>query len=226
MMGPVSRTSLSSPRLDLAGAVLRLLVLAERPNEYLAVDVDSGAFVRAHGRTDADTGPRHILDVIKVELADNEHASDLSQPEAVTMAGPARPARRVRRGRVKRYLRALVAPKGEPLLGFPASAAPYWTLNGTRPSLALIAPDDGVLVTKRQPDETLWARFHWDGSQHHLPVDDARLSEAFADKERIRLSGRALAHALGHRPHYLLVALAPPRNGHCYKTLVAVLPRQ
>ena len=48
-MGPVSRTGLSSPRLDLAGAELRLLVLAERKGEYLAVDVDSGAFVREVG---------------------------------------------------------------------------------------------------------------------------------------------------------------------------------
>jgi hypothetical protein len=127
---------------------------------------------------------------------------------------------------VKRYLRALVAPKGEPLLGFPASATPYWTLNGTRPSLALITPDDGLTVTRRQPDDTLWARFQWDAGLHHLPVDDARLSTAFADGRRVRLAGRALSHALGHRPHYLLVALAPPRNGHCYKTLVAVLPRQ
>lgn len=225
-MGPVSRTGLSSPRLDLAGAELRLLVLAERKDEYLAVDIDSGAFVRAHGATDTGTGPRHILDVIKVELATNDHASDLSQPEAVTMAGPARPARRVRRGRVKRYLRALVAPEGEPLLGFAASATPYWTLNGTRPSLALITPSDGVTIAKRQTDETLWARFHWAGSQYHLPVDDARLSAAVADTGRARLSGRPLASALGHRPHYLLVALAPPRNGHCYKTLAAVLPRQ
>jgi hypothetical protein len=59
-----------------------------------------------------------------------------------------------------------------------------------------------------------------------MPVDDARLAATFADGERVRLGGRALAHALGHRPHYLLVALTPPRNGHCYKTLVAVLPRQ
>jgi hypothetical protein len=47
-----------------------------------------------------------------------------------------------------------------------------------------------------------------------------------ADSGRNRLSGRPLARGLGHRPHYLLVALAPPRNGHCYKTLGAVLPRQ
>ena len=127
---------------------------------------------------------------------------------------------------MKRYLRALVAPEGEPLLGFAASATPYWTLNGTRPSLALITPSDGVSIVKRQTDETLWARFHWAGSQYHLPVDDARLSAAVADTGRARLSGRPLARALGHRPDYLLVALAPPRNGHCYKTLAAVLPRQ
>ena len=119
-----------------------------------------------------------------------------------------------------------MAPDGEPLLGFPASATPYWTLNGTRPSLALVTPSDGLTVTKRETDGTLWARFNWAGNQYHMPVDDARLSRALADSDRTRLSGRALARALGHRPHYLLVALAPPRNGHCYKTLAAVLPRQ
>ena len=67
---------------------------------------------------------------------------------------------------------------------------------------------------------------HWSGGQYNLPVDDARLSTAMADGERTRIGGRALARALGHRPHYLLVALAPPRNGHCYKTVAAVLPRQ
>jgi hypothetical protein len=126
---------------------------------------------------------------------------------------------------VKRYLRALVAPEGEPLLGFAAGSTPYWTLNGTRPSLALITPSDGVSVTTRETDDTLWARFYWAGNQYHLPVDDARLSAAIADSGRPRLSGRALARRLGHRPHYLLVALAPPRDGHCYKTLAAVLPR-
>jgi hypothetical protein len=225
-MGRVSRTGLSSPRLDLAGAELRLLVLAERPDEYLAVDLASGAFVRAYGSTATKKGPKHILDVIKVELADNEHASDLSQPEAITMAGPPRSARRVRPGRVKRYLRALVAPSSAPLLGFPARSTPYWTLDGTRPSVALIRPDDGPFIERREADNTLWAGFHWGVGRYVLPVDDERLSTAIADSRRDDLSGRALSRALGHSAHYLLVALGRPLNGHCYKTVAAILPKQ
>jgi hypothetical protein len=39
------------------------------------------------------------------------------------------------------------------------------------------------------------------------------------------LSGKALATALGFRPHYLLVTLTKPRDSHCYKVCTAVLPR-
>lgn len=222
----MSRTGLSSPRLDLSGAQLRLLILAERPNEYLAVDLASGALVRAYGATATETGPKHVLDVVKVELGDNEHASDLSQPEAITIAGPPRTVRRVRPGRVKRYLRALVAPSSQPLLGFPAPSTPYWTFDGTRPSVALVKPDDGPYIEWRESDDTLWAGFRWGAGRYVLPVDDARLSSAIADSGKDSLSGRALGRALGHNPHYLLVALGPPRNGHCYKTLAAILPRQ
>ena len=50
-------------------------------------------------------------------------------------------------------------------------------------------------------------------------------TRALEATRRDRLSGKALATALGFRPHYLLVCLTQPRDSHCYKVCTAVLPR-
>ncbi len=42
---------------------------------------------------------------------------------------------------------------------------------------------------------------------------------------RDRLQGKDLASALGFKPHYLVAAVSTPRDGHCYKTVRALLPR-
>jgi hypothetical protein len=42
---------------------------------------------------------------------------------------------------------------------------------------------------------------------------------------RDRLSGKALSTALGFRPHFIVVSISRPRDGHCYKTVTAILPR-
>jgi len=91
--------------------------------------------------------------------------------------------------------------------------------------VALVAPSRGPLLFRRAPDESPWARFGWPRSDNWLPVEDRRAIAALWAVQRDRLSGKDLAAALGFRPQYLVVALSRPRNGHCYKTIVAILPR-
>jgi len=42
---------------------------------------------------------------------------------------------------------------------------------------------------------------------------------------RDRLSGKGLSTALGFKPHFIVVSVSRPRDGHCYKTVTAILPR-
>jgi hypothetical protein len=56
-------------------------------------------------------------------------------------------------------------------------------------------------------------------------MEDRRATDALDRARRDRLSGKDLEGALGFRPHYLVVVLSRPRDGHCYKTVAALLPR-
>jgi hypothetical protein len=118
-----------------------------------------------------------------------------------------------------------VAPNERNLLGFPGGAAPYWEFRGMRPSVAVVAPALGPLLFRRQTDDTTWARFGWARNDNWLPVEDPKATQCLWSTGKDRLTGKDLAAALGFRPRYLLVALTPPRAGHCYKTVVALLPR-
>jgi hypothetical protein len=71
----------------------------------------------------------------------------------------------------------------------------------------------------------VWARFSASRNDNWLPVEDRRAMAALWASRRDRLSGKALASALGFRPHFLLVSVSRPRDGHCYKTVAAILPR-
>jgi hypothetical protein len=206
--------------------VHRCLVLAYGPEDIAAVELRSGAFVRL--RVDEGTGDSDGLlpfDLVDAVWAEDPQRDDLAQPEAVSLSGPPVAVGRLRGRRARRLLKSLLAPPTSHLLGFPGSAAPYWEFAGTRPSVALVAPSRGPLLFRRRGDDSVWARFGWPGNDHWLPVEDRRALACLWASGRERLSGRALTGALGFEPHYLLVTVSRPRQGHCYKTVAALLPR-
>jgi hypothetical protein len=204
----------------------RCLVLACGVEDTTAVDLDSGAVVRLRVEWgDEHHGGLGPFDVVDVEWAADLERDDLAQPEALTIEG--RPVRvgALRGRRARRVLKRLVAPPEQHLLGFAGSAAPYWEFHGMRPSVALVVPSRGPLLFRRRSHESVWARFGWPRSDNWLPVEDRRAVAALWASRRERLSGKDLAEALGFRPHYIVVTLSRPRDGHCYKTVSALLPR-
>ncbi len=215
------------PDLDVrGGCALVAMVLACHPEDTVGLDMASGAMVRVRILWPEDRPPDlDPFDVIEVQLADEPERDDLAQPEAVTAVGLPRHLGNLRGRRVRHSLKRLVAPAEEHLLGFPGAAAPYWEFRGFRPSLALIVPDKGPVLFRRLSDRSIWVRFGWGRSDNWLPVEDARAGRVLDIARRDRLTGKDLATALGDRPHYLLVALSAPRDGHCYKTVRAILPR-
>jgi hypothetical protein len=208
------------------GAELRLLVLACTPDDTTAVDLSSGALVRLRVPWPEGHAPDLALfDVVEATLADDPQRDDLAQPEAATAASLPRHVGTLRGRRVRKMLQRLAAPPHGPLLGFPGPAAPYWEFRGARPSAALITPTRGPQLIRRPADGSTWVRFGWERDDVWLPVEDASACRALDSARRERLAGKALATALGFSPHYLLVTLSLPREGHCYKVCTAVLPR-
>lgn len=215
------------PRADLSGgAELSLLVLASTEEDTTAVDLASGALIRLRVPWPVGHEPDlTAFDVVEVVLADDPETDDLAQPEAATTAALPRHVGTLRGRRVRRLLQALAASPDGPLLGFPGPSAPYWEFRGQRPSAALIVPSRGPQFIRRRKEDSTWVRFGWDRDDVWLPVEAREATRALDAARRDRLSGKALATALGFRPHYLLVSLTQPRDSYCAKVCTAVLPR-
>jgi len=208
------------------GATLRLLVLASTPDDTVAIDLASGALLRVRvAWPDGHQPDLASFDLVEVTLAADPERDDLAQPEAATAADLPRHVGTLRGRRVRRLLKAVSAPADGHLLGFPGASAPYWEFRGVRPSVALIVPTRGPQLIRRGEGSSAWVRFGWDREDIWLPLEDAEAVRCLDAARRDRLSGKALATALGFRPQYLLATITPPRDGHCYKVCNALMPR-
>jgi len=214
-------------QIDVGGGTsLTMLVLACHPEDTTGVDLASGALVRVRVAWPEEHGPDlSPFDVVEAQLADEPERDDLAQPEAVTAIGLPRHLGTLHGRRVRRLLHQLAAPVEEHVLGFPGASAPYWEFRGFRPSLALVEPSKGPVLFRRIGDRSTWVRFGWGRSDNWLPVEDPRAERALDVARRDRLLGKDLASALGFKPHYLVASVYTPRDGHCYKTVRALLPR-
>ena len=208
-------------RVAVAGAELRMLVLATQPDGWVGVDLDSGAFVRAIFPP-GESEPLEPFDVTTAPIGAPLDPPDTVRPEAVALADPPRRIGSLRPRRAERYLQALRHPPQGPLLGFPGVSVPYWTLVGDRPSLALVEPTEGPLVLAAAAG--FECRFGWQGAVHQLPLADHRLASDLARQRRVRSSPRELTRVLGFRPARLLVVVGSPADGHCTKQVAALLP--
>jgi len=208
-------------RVAVAGAELRMLVLAPQIDGCVGIDLDSGAFVRAI--YSADEGePLEAFDVTTAPIGLPLDPPDTVRPEAVAMACAPERIGSLSPRRAERYLQALRHPAQGPLLGFAGVTVPYWTLGGDRPSLALVEPTEGPLVLAVA--DGYECRFGWQGTVQQLPLGDHQLATELAGLRRRRSSPRELTRILGYRPGRLLVVVAGPTDGHCTKQVAALLP--
>ncbi len=223
----VLRTITPRARIDVSGGTtLSVLVLSCHPEDTTGVDLASGTLVRARVAWPEEHGPDLApFDVVAAVLSEEPERDDLAQPEAVTVDGLPRHLGTLHGRQVRRLLRPLAAPVEEHILGFPGASAPYWEFRGFRPSLALVVPTTGPVLFRRDGDRAVWIRFGWGRSDNWLPVEDPRAERALDAARRDRLSGKDLSSALGFKPHYLVASVSTPRDGHCYKTVRAVLPK-
>lgn len=203
------------------------MILASWTGNCEAIDLGSGALVRASFPVPGGSGPGTFatFDTVSATIAPGDDLDDPARPEAVNLTGVPHATGRLSGRRARRYLSALLAPAGKGLLGFPGSAAPYWSIKGSHPSVSLVRPDQGPQLRMRPGENVVRCRFGWGGVEHVLPVVDEHMIAALAATGRSSSAGAILSNALGFKPRYLLVALTPPIDGRCYKTVAAALPR-
>lgn len=198
------------------------LVLAAGASGMAAVDVSSGALVRVSwpGRSQDVLGP---YDVVRSSLAPfDQDAAVTFAPEAIALPGPPEKVGALPARTAERLVREVVHPPRQPLFGFPGPTAPFWTLSGDRPSIAVIEPEVGPVVERQGGG--FRCRFRWRKLDHDLPLDDQSVGSALLHPCARRVGARTLGRMLGWQPRRLIVALTPPVGGHCYKVVAGILP--
>ena len=212
-----SRQPGPSYRVVVAGAELRMVVLAAESRGCVGVDIDCGAFVYAtHPSALEIASP---FDVISAEIAGAADPPDPARPEALGLATAPRRLGRLSLRRAERLLAPLKHPPRLPLLGLGANAVPYWTLTGEGPSLALVEIRQNPRL--RWTEAGLECHFEWQGAAHELPVVNRTLA---ARVDVPWASRREVERLLGYRPRRLLVMLTAPQDGYCHKAVGAILP--
>jgi hypothetical protein len=225
-------------RRHLPGEVLRCVVLSPGPAEWAAVDVDSGAILRARPglypaeRSPADDArrerlrqrPASILDVFEVTLAEDHEPPDPSRPEAVSLAREPEPVGKLRPRQARRLLASLAERSTtRPLLGGIGPSVAYVDLDPGAPSFAVLAPAKcpSVMVS----ESALTCRFTLGGATERVPLsaDYEGFRRQLANDTVLERAG--LLSLFGFEPRYLVAALAPPERGHARKIIVALLPR-
>lgn len=209
------------------GARLRCVVLASTQEEWVGADLATGALLRNRaGGAVPGPGAVRPLQVAEVVVGTSPDGPDPARPEAVPLAEAGTPLGSLTRRRARRLLRRLAAPEraGVPLLGRWGPSVALEDLDGSTPSVVLIAlaADPLELTPGAAGEPSSWLR--WSGVRQALPVADPAVVAALADAGG-RLRARAVDDALGFVPGFALVALGEVRGGYAPKVLLAVLPR-
>ncbi len=213
------RDVLLKQRAAEVGATLELFVLTPGRRCSVAVDLASGALVRLyHNELTTPLAPYDIA-VGSVVASDVER----EHPESVDIGHGFRKVGSLNGRRADRILRALEHPKSTSIFGVRGPTVPVWELDGTRPSVGLVVPDDGPEIVRTESGYR--CRFNWAGHLNDLPFEDRNVIEQLHWYPHASLYGKELRRVLGFRPELFVVALGRPKNGHCYKIVAGLLPR-
>ena len=190
-------------RVAVAGAELKMLVLAPRPSGCVGVDLDSGAFVRAAFRRTGRRTPRSPRPGGRSRsVAPSTRPTRPSRRRCSSTAPPGEWAGPAPGGSAAGSRPSTTRPRAR-CWASPAPASPYWTLVGDRPSLALVVPSAAAEV--RLGPNGYECIFGWQGATHQYPLVDPFLLDTLHRLERRHMGAHDMARVLGFRPGRILV---------------------
>jgi hypothetical protein len=201
-------------------------VLSRGHDEWVGVDLATGAFVRVPGGIDAPIDDEaHSGLVVEFVLATSEESPDPSRPELVIPATVPAVIATSRPRTMRKFLGRLVTPEsnGATILGTRGPSIAFFDLDGTAASVQLLAVASKnleLLVNERGEPVCAIA---WGGATQRIRVADDRIARAAAASAPRALRGPQITAALGARPGFVLVGLGPVTGGHASKLVLALL---
>jgi hypothetical protein len=206
-------------RADVAQAQLELLVLTSGRRTSVGVDLTTGALLRTHQPVGEQL---QRFDIARGDVSQWQ-TDRPDQPEGIDLSTPLTVIGQMFPRRVERFLRPLLHPTGQPILGAQGPSVPCWTLDGNRPTVAVVAPQSEVSVTVNE--KGVHAHFVWNNHWMQAPLEDPAVLARLDWLPDSPLSGRRLAEAIGFRPGKLVMVFSRPKQGHCYRVVAGLLPK-
>ncbi len=212
------------------GARLTCAVLSTGPEEWVGVDLASGAFLRARpGAVGAPALPGEWspFDVVVLEIGEDTEPPDPARPEVVAVTGTPERTGRLRRRVARRLLRQLCAPEqqGRTVLGTRGPSIAYVDLDVSTPSLVVVETSPRLFGCYLRDDGNVACSFSWAGTTQSLPLLDGLLRAAVLERSPRPPDSASIGTAVGGKPGFLLVGLTAVRAGHAPKAVLSVLPR-
>jgi hypothetical protein len=149
--------------------------------------------------------PTRPLLAVQLTLGSANEPTDPARPEGVALEGPPVVLGAPRHRAVRRLLRRLATTSG-PLLGTLGPSVSYADLEGTRPSVAVVAPEARPRYGAGPSGS--WCQFLLGGRRHTLPCAP----------QAIPRKGD------GRTPELLVVGLGRPRRGQVGKVVLGTIP--
>lgn len=224
-------------RRDEPGGTINCLLLAPGP-DWVAMDLATGSFVRAEVWAESEfpalsAGP---LSSVSLQLATLSEQWDPARPEAISVA-EASEAPAPKRRAVQRLLEsACVSRDSGGLLGSVAPSLSFVDLDGSRPSVALVAP--GKARVRVVGEDRPVAHFLFGDRPHAIDcgpgaiawLHSGQLATAAGGSTAKRRENRSKALAgLGPGielapPVFLVVGLDRPVRGQVRKVVLGIVP--
>lgn len=211
---------------DRPGRCLRCLVLTRGHDEWIGVDLGSGAFVRVPGGIDApiDDGVRTGL-AVEFVVATPEGSPDPSRPEVVIPATVPAVVATPRPRAIRRFLERLATPEssGAAILRTRGPSIAFIDLDGTAASIQLLAiPAKKLELSVSERGEPVCA-IPWGGTTQRIRIADERIAQVTLASAPHALRGAQITAVLGVRPGFVLVGLGPVTGGHASKLVLGLL---
>lgn len=196
------------------------MLLGSLGEDVAAADLELSTLVRLRPTSLLPAGVSP-MDVVTATVVEPEEPEDPASREALVLDRAPKTIGALAPKAQEKLLSDLQVPAHPDLLGFRGSATPYWCLDGSHPSLAIVGDLTELELVRRPTPPGIFCLFASGGVRHQLPVADP-LARAFSAATDLSMAG--LGKLFDVVPSFLLVMLSPPLSGRCYKTVAAFLP--
>jgi hypothetical protein len=199
--------------------------LAQTPDEWIGVDLGSGAFVRAPGGVVGPDESGSRIVAVEFTLAAPSGPPDPSRPELLEPAADPIVIGTPKPRAVRRFLGRLATPEtnGATILGTRGPSIAFVDLDGTAASVQLLAIPAKRLELGVSAAQVPVCSIPWGGTTQWTKVADEDAARAALASAPRSLRGPQITAAMGFRPNFVLIGLGRVTEGHVPKLVLALL---